>query len=138
MYVHIKFVLTRSVTVTGHYLSFCEVLMVFSFLSSIEGFLVLTFCHGGPLSTVGFTCALEWLNAIRVTIADPGIILYCLSSIEVLSLGFISLSSESLSDKYLLGLFGFGSFFAIRLLLGMRTYIEGTKSCFNVLFSLYV
>ena len=72
------------------------------FLSSEVDFLVLVFCHGGPLSTVGFACALEWLNAIQVAVVDPGIVIYCLSSIEVLSLGFISLSSESLSDKYLL------------------------------------
>ena len=93
---------TQNITVTGHYLSLCEVLVVSTFLSSVEGFLILTFCHGGPFSTVGFTCSLEWLNAIQVAIADPGIVLYCLSSTEVLSLGFISLSSESLSDKYLL------------------------------------
>ena len=97
-----KFMFTQNVTVTGHYLSLCEVLVVFAFISSVEGFLVLMFCHGGPLSMVGFACTLEWLNAIRVAIADPGIVLYCLSSIEVLSLGFISLSSESLSDKHLL------------------------------------
>ena len=102
MCMHGKLMLTQNVTVTGHYLSLCEVLVVSTFLSSVEGFLVLTFCHGGPLSTVGFTCTLEWLNAIWVGIADPGIVLYCLSSIEVLSLGFISLLSESLSDKYLL------------------------------------
>ena len=94
--------LTQNVRVTGHYLSLSEVLVVSAFLSSVEGFLVLTFCHGGPLSTVGLACALEWLNAMWVAIADPGIVLYCLSSTEVLSLGFISLSSESLSDKYLL------------------------------------
>ena len=79
---------TQNVTVTGHYLPLCELLVVSAFLSSVE---VLTFCHGGPLSMVGFACALEWLNAIWVAIADPGIVLYCLSSIEVLSLGFISL-----------------------------------------------
>ena len=102
MCMHGKFMLTQNVTVTGHYLSLCEVLVVSTFLSSVEGFLVLTFCHGGPLSMVGFACALEWLNAMQVAIEDPGIVLYCLSSIEVLSFGFISLSSESLSDKYLL------------------------------------
>ena len=59
MYVHIKFALAQNVTVTGHYLSLCEVLVVSAFVSSVEGFLVLTFCHGGPLSTVGFACALE-------------------------------------------------------------------------------
>ena len=99
---HRKFMFTQNVTVTGHHLSLCEVLVVSTFLSSVEGFLILVFCRGVPLSMAGFTCALEWLNAIQVAIADPGIVLYCLSSIEVLSLGFISLSSESLSDKYLL------------------------------------
>ena len=75
--------LTQNVTVTGHYLSLCEVMVVFAFLSSVEGFLVSAFCHGGPLSTVGLACALEWLNAMQVAIADPGIVLYCLYSIEV-------------------------------------------------------
>ena len=71
--------------------------------------------------TVGFACALGWINAIQVAIADPGIELYCLSSMEILRLGFISLSSESLSDKYLLLLFGFVSFCTIRLLFIMCT-----------------
>ena len=69
---------TQNVTVTGDYLSLCEVLVVSTFLSSEEGLLVLTFCCGGPLSMIRFTCALEWLNAIQVAIADPGIVLYCL------------------------------------------------------------
>ena len=102
MCTHGKFMLTQNGTVTGHYLSLCEVLVVFAFLSSVAGFLILMFCCGGPLSTIGLACALEWLNAMQVAIADPGIVLYCLSSIEVLSLGFISFSSESLSDQYLL------------------------------------
>ena len=76
---------TQNVIVTGHYLSLCGVLVVSTFLSSVDDFLILVSCHGGPLSMVGFACALEWLNAIRVAIADPGIALYCLSSIEVLS-----------------------------------------------------
>ena len=101
MCIHGKFMFTQNVTVTGHYLSLCGVLVVSTFLSSVDGFLILVFCHGGPLSTVGFTCTLEWLNSIPVAIADPGIVLYCFSSIEVLSLGFILLLSESLSDKYL-------------------------------------
>ena len=100
--IHGKFMFTQNVTVIGHYLSLCGVLVVSAFLSSEDGFLILIFCRGGPLSTVGFTCALEWLNAVLVAIADPGIVLYCFFSIEVLSHGFISLSSESLSDKYLL------------------------------------
>ena len=102
MCIHGKFIFTQSVIVTGHYLSLCGVLVVSAFLSSKVDFLVLVFCCGGPLSMVGSTCALEWLNAIQVAIVDPGIVLYCLSSTEVLSLGFISLLSESLSDKYLL------------------------------------
>ena len=59
MCMHGKFMLTQNVTVTGHYLSLCEVLVVSTFLSSVESFLVLTFCHGGPLSMVGFACTLE-------------------------------------------------------------------------------
>ena len=102
MCMHGKSMLTQNGTVSGHYLSLCEVLLVLIFVSSAEGFLVLTFCCGGPLSTVGFTSALEWFNVMQVAIADPGIVLYCLSSIEVLSLRFISFLSESLSDKYLL------------------------------------
>ena len=31
---------------------------------------------------VGFSGTLEWLNAIQVAIADPGIVLYCLSSTD--------------------------------------------------------
>ena len=55
---------TQNVTVTGHCLSLCEVLVVSTFLLSEVDFLGLVFCHGGPLSMVGFACALEWLNAI--------------------------------------------------------------------------
>ena len=55
---------TQNITVTGHYLSLCEVLVVSAFLLSEVDFLGLVFCHGGFLSTVGFACALEWLNAI--------------------------------------------------------------------------
>ena len=55
---------TQNVTVTGHYLSLCEVLVVSTFLLSKVDFLGLVFCHGGSLSTVGFACALEWFNAI--------------------------------------------------------------------------
>ena len=55
---------TQDVTVTGHYLSLCEVLVVSVFLLSEVNFLGLVFCHGGPLSMIGFACALEWLYAI--------------------------------------------------------------------------
>ena len=64
MYMHGKFMLTQNVTVTGHHLSLCEVLLASTFLSSVEGFLVLAFHCGGPLSTVGLACTLQWLNAM--------------------------------------------------------------------------
>ena len=54
MYIHVKFALTQNVTVTGHYLSLCEVLVVSAFLSSVEGFLVLTFCCGCWWGGVGW------------------------------------------------------------------------------------
>ena len=43
MCVHVKFMLTQSVTVTGHYLSLCEVLLVSAFTFSVEGLFVLAF-----------------------------------------------------------------------------------------------
>ena len=55
---------TQNITVTGHYLSLSEVLVVSVFLLSEVDFIGLVFCHDGPLSMVGFACALEWLNAI--------------------------------------------------------------------------
>ena len=86
--------LTQNVTMTGHYLSLCSVTLTLAFVLSVEGLFTLTFRCGGPHSTVGFTCALEWLSAMQVAIADPGMVLYCLSSTEVLNLGLTSLSSE--------------------------------------------
>ena len=64
MCMHGKFMFTQNITVTGHYLSLCEVLVVSAFLLSEVDFLGLVFCRGGPLSTVGFACGLEWFNAI--------------------------------------------------------------------------
>ena len=61
MCIHRKFMFTKNVTVTDHYLSLCGVLVVSAFLSSGVDFLVLDFCCGGPLSMVGFACT---LNAI--------------------------------------------------------------------------
>ena len=55
---------TQNITVTSHYLSLCEVLVVSIFLLSEVNFLGLVFCRGGPFYMVGFACALEWLNAI--------------------------------------------------------------------------
>ena len=43
MCVHVKFMLTQNVTVIGHYLSLCEVLLVSAFVFSVEGLFVLTF-----------------------------------------------------------------------------------------------
>ena len=59
MCIHIKFTLTQNVTVTGHYLSLCSVSLDLAFVLSVEGLFTLAFQCYGPLSTVGFTCALE-------------------------------------------------------------------------------
>ena len=59
MCIYVKFMLTQNVTVTGHYLSLCSVSLVLAFVLSVEGLFAFDFQHGGPLSTVGFVCALE-------------------------------------------------------------------------------
>ena len=68
---------------------------------------------------VSLACALEWLSAIQVAVADPGIVSYSLSSTEVLNLGLASVSSDvSLSVRDLLWFVGsFCLFSAIRLLI---------------------
>ena len=43
MCVHVKFMLTQNITVTGHYLSLCEVLLVSAFVFSAEGLFILAF-----------------------------------------------------------------------------------------------
>ena len=43
MCVHVKFMLTQNVTVTGHYLSLCWVLLALAFVFSAEGLFTLTF-----------------------------------------------------------------------------------------------
>ena len=45
--------------VTGHYLSLCSVSLDLAFILSAEDLFALGFQCDGPLSTVGFTCALE-------------------------------------------------------------------------------
>ena len=98
---HGKFMSTQSVTVNFHYLPLFLALLLLSLALSIEDVFTLTFCHGGPHSMVGLTCALEWLSAMQVVVADPGMVLYCLSLTEVLNLGLTSVSSEvslSVSD----------------------------------------
>ena len=94
---------TQNATVTVHYLPLCSVSLDLAFVFSVEGFFTLTFQCGGPHSAVGFTCAFEWLSALWVSVTDPGMVLYCLSSTEVLSLGLTLVSSEeSLSVRDLL------------------------------------
>ena len=117
MCIHVMFMLTQNVTVTVHYLSLCSVSLDLAFVLSVEGLFTLTFQCVGPHSTVGFTCALEWLSAIWVAVIDPCQVLYCLSSIEVLNLGLTLISSEeSLSVRDLLSFAGSSLLSAIRLL----------------------
>ena len=75
---------TQIVTVNFHYLPLFSASMFLSLALSVDDFFTLTFHCGGPFSMVGLACALEWLNAIQVAVADPGIVLYSLSSTEVL------------------------------------------------------
>ena len=101
VYIHGKFMSTQNVTVNVHYLPLCSASLRLSLALSVEDFFTLIFCHGGPHSTVGLACALEWLSAIRVAVTEPGMVLYCLSSTEILNLGLTSVSSEvSLSVTY--------------------------------------
>ena len=103
---------------------------------SVDGFLIFTFWCSGPCSTVRLACALEWLSTIQVTVDDPGIVSYSLSSTEVLNLGLTSVSSDvSLSIRDLLWFVGSSCFFsAIRLLFIVFWWaqIEGLKCMFNV------
>ena len=101
MCIHVKFMSTQNVTVNVHYLLLCSASLHLSLVLSAQGFFTLTFCHGGPCSTVGLACTLEWLSAMQVAVSDPGMVFYCLSSTEVLSLGLTLVSSEvslSVSD----------------------------------------
>ena len=88
--------LTQSVTVSVHYLPLCSASLRLSMVLSVEDFFTLTFCCGGPRSTVGLACALEWLSAMWVAVTDPGMVLHCLSLTEVLNQGLTSVSSEVL------------------------------------------
>ena len=92
--IHGKFMSTQNVTVNVHYLPLFPASLRLSLALPVEDFFTLTFCSGGPHSTVGLTCALEWLSAIQVAVADPGMVLYCLSLTEVLNLGLTLVSSE--------------------------------------------
>ena len=103
MHVHEKFMSTQIVTVKFHYLPLFLASVFLSLAFSVDDFFTLTFHHSGPHSTVRLACALELLSAIQVAVADPRIVLYSLSSTEVLYLGLISVSSDvSLSVRDLL------------------------------------
>ena len=78
MCIHGKFMLTQSVIVNFHYLPLFLVSLLLSLALSIEDFLTLTFHHGDPHSTVGLSCALEWLSAMQVAVPDPWMVLYCI------------------------------------------------------------
>ena len=86
-------------SVTVHYLPLCSVSLDLAFVLSVEGFFTLTLWHGGPRSTVGLACALEWLSAMQVAVNDPGMVLYCLFSTDILHLGLTSVSSEVLLSE---------------------------------------
>ena len=96
MCIHEKFMSMQNVTVNVHYLPLFSASLFLSFVLSVEDFFTLTFHHGGLHSTVGLACALEWLSAIQVAVTDPGMVLYCLSSTEVLNLVLTSVSSDVL------------------------------------------
>ena len=96
MCVHVKFMSTQNVTINVHWLPLCSASLGLSFVISVEDFFTLTFHCGGPHSTVGLACTLEWLSAMQVAVTDPGMVSYCLSSTEVLNLGLTSVSSEVL------------------------------------------
>ena len=81
---------------TVHYLPLCLSSLGLPLVLSVKDFFALTFHHGGPHSTVGLACALEWLSAMQVAVTDPDMVLYCLSSTEVLNVGLTLVSSEVL------------------------------------------
>ena len=97
MCMHVKFMSTQNVTVNAPYLPLCSASLGLSLVLSVEDF-----CRG-PHSTVGLAYVLEWLSAMQVAVTDPGMVLYCLSSTEVLNLGLTSVLLEvSLSVRDLL------------------------------------
>ena len=101
MCIHGKFMSTQNVTINVHYLPLFLASLPLSLALSVEDFFTLTFHQGGPHSTVGLACALEWLSAMWFAVTDPGMALYRLSLTEVLNLGLTS-SEVSLSVSGLL------------------------------------
>ena len=69
---HEKFMSTQISTVNSHYLPLFLASLFLSLALSMVDFFTLTFHRGGPCSTVRLACALEWLSAISVAVADPG------------------------------------------------------------------
>ena len=94
--IHGKFMSTQCITVNFHYLPLFLATVLLSLGLSVEDFFALTFRHSGLCSTVGLACALELLSTIQVMVTDPGMVLYRLSSTEVLNLGLTLVSSEVL------------------------------------------
>ena len=99
---HGKFMSTQFVTVNFD----------LSLALSVNSFLIFALQHSSPRSTVGLTCALEWLSAIQAPIADPGIVSYSLSSTQVLNLKTSVSSDVSLSVRDLLWFVGSSCFFS--------------------------
>ena len=83
MCIHVKFMSTQNVRVNVHYLPLFSASIPLSLVLSVEDFFTLTFRCGGPHSTVGLACTLEWISAMWVAVTDPGMVLYCLSSTEI-------------------------------------------------------
>ena len=103
MCIHGKFMSTQIVTVYFHFLPLFSASVILSLALSVDSFLTFTFQCSGPCSMVRLACTLEWLSSIQVAVADTGIVLYSLSSTEVLNLGLTSVSSDvSLSVRDLL------------------------------------
>ena len=88
---------TQNVMVNVHSLPLFSASLHLSLALSVEDFFTLTFWCGGPHSTVGLTCAIEWLSAMLVVLADPGMVFYCLSSTEVSNLRLTLVSSISIA-----------------------------------------
>ena len=118
MCIHGKFMLTQFVTVYFDFLSLSSVWVALPLALSVGNLLIFAFQRSGPCSTIGLACALEWMSAMWIAMAYPGIVLYSLSSTEVLNLGLTSVSSDvSLSVRDLLEFVGSSCFFsAIRYL----------------------
>ena len=93
MCIHVEFMLTQSVTVNVPYLSLFSASLHLSLALSVADFFT-DFPSWWSLLYSWIGLSLEWLSAMQVAVTDPGMVLYCLSSTEVLNLGLTSVSSE--------------------------------------------